>query len=44
MLVLQITPSHLEAVNPVVLGQTRGKQFFHEDKERNKVFAYFNTW
>ncbi|MDA7832435.1 2-oxoglutarate dehydrogenase E1 component [Candidatus Pelagibacter sp.] len=30
-------PSHLEAVNPVVLGQTRGKQFFHEDKERNKV-------
>jgi len=30
-------PSHLEAVNPVVLGQTRGKQFFHQDKERNKV-------
>ena len=30
-------PSHLEAVNPVVLGQTRGKQFFHEDKNRNKV-------
>jgi len=30
-------PSHLEAVNPVVLGQTRGKQFFHLDKERNKV-------
>ena len=30
-------PSHLEAVNPVVLGQTRAKQFFHEDLERNKV-------
>ena len=30
-------PSHLEAVNPVVLGQTRAKQFFHKDLERNKV-------
>ena len=30
-------PSHLEAVNPVVLGQTRAKQYFHKDKERNKV-------
>ena len=30
-------PSHLEAVNPVVLGQTRAKQFFHRDKERKKV-------
>lgn len=30
-------PSHLEAVNPVVLGQTRAKQYFHEDHERNKV-------
>ena len=30
-------PSHLEAVNPVVLGQTRAKQFFHHDKERKKV-------
>ena len=30
-------PSHLEAVNPVVLGQTRAKQFFHKDFERNKV-------
>ncbi len=30
-------PSHLEAVNPVVLGQTRAKQFFHKDLKRNKV-------
>ncbi len=30
-------PSHLEAVNPVVLGQTRAKQFFHKDPERKKV-------
>ena len=30
-------PSHLEAVNPVVLGQTRAKQFFHKDRERKKV-------
>ena len=30
-------PSHLEAVNPVVLGQTRAKQFYHQDKQRNKV-------
>ena len=30
-------PSHLEAVNPVVLGQVRAKQFFHNDKFRKKV-------
>ena len=30
-------PSHLEAVNPVVLGQVRAKQFFHNDNERRKV-------
>ena len=30
-------PSHLEAVNPVVLGQVRAKQFFHKDKKRQKV-------
>ena len=30
-------PSHLEAVNPVVLGQTRAKQYFHQDKKRKKV-------
>ena len=34
---LTYNPSHLEAVNPVVLGQTRAKQFFHKDKQRNKV-------
>ena len=30
-------PSHLEAVNPVVLGQVRAKQFFHKDPERKQV-------
>ena len=30
-------PSHLEAVDPVVLGQTRAKQFFHNDLKRKKV-------
>ena len=30
-------PSHLEAVNPVVLGQVRAKQFYHNDKERKQV-------
>ena len=30
-------PSHLEAVNPVVLGQVRAKQFFHKDKLRKEV-------
>ena len=30
-------PSHLEAVNPVVLGQTRAKQYFHKDKDRKSV-------
>jgi 2-oxoglutarate dehydrogenase E1 component len=34
---LTANPSHLEAVNPVVLGQTRAKQFFHNDTERIKV-------
>ena len=27
-------PSHLEAVNPIVLGQVRAKQYFHKDIER----------
>ncbi len=34
---LSDNPSHLEAVNPVVLGQTRAKQFFHKDKKRQQV-------
>ena len=34
---LTANPSHLEAVNPVVLGQTRAKQFFHNDPRRAKV-------
>ena len=36
-------PSHLEAVNPVVLGQTRAKQFFHKDTERNKVIPILTS-
>ena len=36
-------PSHLEAVNPVVLGQVRAKQFFHKDKYR-KSYSSFNAW
>jgi 2-oxoglutarate dehydrogenase E1 component len=34
---LTANPSHLEAVNPVVLGQARAKQDYHDDAERNKV-------
>ena len=34
---LTANPSHLEAVNPVVLGQVRAKQDYHDDAERNKV-------
>ena len=34
---LTANPSHLEAVNPVVLGQTRAKQFYHKDINREKV-------
>ena len=36
-------PSHLEAVNPVVLGQVRAKQFFHKDTER-KSYSCFDAW
>lgn len=31
---LSPNPSHLEAVDPVVLGKTRAKQFFNEDDTR----------
>ena len=34
---LTANPSHLEAVNPVVLGQVRAKQDYHDDADRNKV-------
>ena len=37
-------PSHLEAVNPVVLGQTRAKQYFHKDKERKKVIPILTSF
>ena len=33
-------PSHLEAVDPVVLGKTRAKQVFSNDTDRSKVMAY----
>ena len=36
-------PSHLEAVNPVVLGQVRAKQFFHKDK-KEKSYPRFDAW
>ena len=32
-------PSHLEAVNPVVLGQVRAKQFFHNDAKRKRRYT-----
>ena len=34
---LQANPSHLEAVNPVVLGKVRAKQQQRKDTERNEV-------
>jgi 2-oxoglutarate dehydrogenase complex, dehydrogenase (E1) component, and related enzymes len=40
-IILTDNPSHLEAVDPVVLGQVRAKQFFHKDKERKKVDSMF---
>jgi 2-oxoglutarate dehydrogenase E1 component len=36
---LAANPSHLEAVNPVVLGKTRGEQFRMGDVGRNRVLA-----
>jgi 2-oxoglutarate dehydrogenase E1 component len=36
-LTLVANPSHLEAVNPVVTGKVRAKQFFLKDSERTKV-------
>ena len=36
---LAANPSHLEAVNSVVVGKTRAKQFFINDKEMKRVMA-----
>ncbi|MEW5306228.1 MAG: hypothetical protein WDW36_008709 [Sanguina aurantia] len=36
---LMANPSHLEAVNTVVLGKTRAKQYFSDDHARNKSLA-----
>ena len=36
---LMANPSHLEAVDPVVLGKTRAKQFYGGDTNREKVMA-----
>ena len=36
---LMANPSHLEAVDPVVLGKTRAKQFYGGDVNREKVMA-----
>ncbi len=36
---LTANPSHLEAVDPVVLGKVRAKQVQHRDKERTKVLS-----
>jgi len=36
---LMANPSHLEAVDPVVLGKTRAKQFYSGDVAREKVMA-----
>jgi len=36
---LLANPSHLEAVDPVVVGKTRAKQFFNDDKERRRTLG-----
>ncbi len=33
-------PSHLEAVNPVVLGQTRAKQYFIKIKKEIRLYQF----
>ncbi|KAI0979902.1 hypothetical protein GJ496_008368 [Pomphorhynchus laevis] len=38
-LILSSNPSHLEAVNPVVLGKCRARQFFTDDKLGNHTMA-----
>ena len=38
-LTLEANPSHLEAVNPVVMGKTRGLQDEMHDAKREKVFS-----
>lgn len=38
-LTLLANPSHLEAVDPVVLGKTRGKQYYSNDLDRTKNLA-----
>jgi len=36
---LAANPSHLEAVNPVVLGKTHAKQTLKNDRKRNKILS-----
>ncbi len=36
---LSANPSHLEAVNPVVVGKTRAKQLYTRDTERTKCMG-----
>jgi len=36
---LVANPSHLEAVDPVVVGKTRAKQYFTGDAERKRTLA-----
>lgn len=36
---LVANPSHLEAVDPVVIGKTRAKQYYSNDKDRSKNMA-----
>jgi len=37
---LVANPSHLEAVNPVVCGKTRAKQFYMKDTSHTQVMGY----